>query len=187
MDHFIIRDADSRLSRRDFCAVEEWLKSGKMFHVLRDHPSHSNFPISGGLWGGNRFAFKKGEIEAALSRPAADRREKSVRFVEGSGPIDEEQADSESEGEVDDEVRSMFWGLLHGHCDYEDDWNGFREPRISKARFSVSSEGHRGGLTEPLHPAGSMTQGTALRQRMSLPSMSTLEVARDGESDNSPS
>ena len=67
MDHFIIRDADSRLSRRDFCAVEEWLKSGKMFHVLRDHPSHSNFPISGGLWGGNRFAFKKGEIEAALS------------------------------------------------------------------------------------------------------------------------
>ena len=47
---FCSRDIDARLSRREKLAVDAWLKSGKMFHVMRDHPSHSKFPMSGGMW-----------------------------------------------------------------------------------------------------------------------------------------
>lgn len=56
VDRFIIRDIDARLNTRDKDAIDEWIKSGKRFHVLRDHPSHSNYPMSGGLWGGTKDA-----------------------------------------------------------------------------------------------------------------------------------
>lgn len=46
----ISRDTDSRLSEREVKAVEEWLKSDKNFHIMRDHPYH-NFIIMGGMWG----------------------------------------------------------------------------------------------------------------------------------------
>ena len=54
VDIYIIRDADSRLTVRDKMGVDEWLASDKLYHVIRDHPSHSNFFISGGLWGGRK-------------------------------------------------------------------------------------------------------------------------------------
>lgn len=50
----IFRDADSRLTFREWAAVQEWIASEKPFHVIRDHPSHSNYPVSGGLWGVRR-------------------------------------------------------------------------------------------------------------------------------------
>jgi len=37
-------------------AVSRWIESGLPFHVVRDHPSHSNYPMSGGLWGARRGA-----------------------------------------------------------------------------------------------------------------------------------
>ena len=52
VDRFLIRDLDSRLSIREKVAVDEWILSGKKFHVMRDHPSHSLFAMSGGMWGG---------------------------------------------------------------------------------------------------------------------------------------
>ena len=47
---FIIRDCDSRLTQRDKAAVDEWIASGRFFHVIRDHPDHA-MAIMGGLWG----------------------------------------------------------------------------------------------------------------------------------------
>ena len=44
------RDIDSRISIREKAAVKEWITSGKAFHVMRDHPSHSLFAMSGGMW-----------------------------------------------------------------------------------------------------------------------------------------
>ena len=38
---YIMRDVDSRLSAREKLAVDEWVRSGRKFHVMRDHPSHS--------------------------------------------------------------------------------------------------------------------------------------------------
>lgn len=52
IDYFSVRDSDSRLTWRDAIATYEWVKTGKPFHCIRDHPSHGGFSISGGLWGG---------------------------------------------------------------------------------------------------------------------------------------
>jgi len=51
---FIVRDVDSRLTLRDAAVVSDWLHHhpDAFFHCVRDHPSHSNFAVSGGLWGG---------------------------------------------------------------------------------------------------------------------------------------
>lgn len=60
VDLFIVRDADSRLTPRDAAVVGDWLAQDpdkSVFHCIRDHPSHSNYPVSGGLWGARRLAF----------------------------------------------------------------------------------------------------------------------------------
>jgi hypothetical protein len=44
------RDTDTRFWLREKLAVEEWLKSGKLFHIMRDHPCHKP-KISGGMFG----------------------------------------------------------------------------------------------------------------------------------------
>jgi len=46
----ISRDTDSRLNSRESAAVNEWLKSEKDFHIMRDHPQHGT-EILGGMWG----------------------------------------------------------------------------------------------------------------------------------------
>lgn len=50
VDVFIVRDADSRLNSREKACINEWLKSDKCFHCMRDHFEH-NVPIMGGMWG----------------------------------------------------------------------------------------------------------------------------------------
>jgi hypothetical protein len=47
---FISRDTDSRITEREKLAVDEWLKSDKLFHIMRDHPWHT-VPILGGMFG----------------------------------------------------------------------------------------------------------------------------------------
>jgi hypothetical protein len=44
------RDCDSRLNLREKTAVDEWMKSYKSFHIMRDHPWHGT-QILGGMWG----------------------------------------------------------------------------------------------------------------------------------------
>jgi hypothetical protein len=67
-DIVIIRDCDSRLSKRERLAVYEWLNSGRVIHIMRDHPLHNAF-IMAGMWGGkvkevsNELSFlKKPEV-----------------------------------------------------------------------------------------------------------------------------
>lgn len=50
VDVFMSRDCDSRISEREVIAVDQWLKSDKDFHIMRDHPYHT-VPILGGMWG----------------------------------------------------------------------------------------------------------------------------------------
>jgi protein O-GlcNAc transferase len=47
----ISRDCDSRLSNREAIAVNEWIASGKDFHIMRDHPYHGGHPILAGMFG----------------------------------------------------------------------------------------------------------------------------------------
>lgn len=47
------RDTDTRILLREKLAVDEWIESGKMFHIMRDHPHHMNkqYPIMAGMFG----------------------------------------------------------------------------------------------------------------------------------------
>lgn len=51
VEYFISRDCDSRISLRDETAVNEWIESGKNFHILREHPIGHGWPINAGMWG----------------------------------------------------------------------------------------------------------------------------------------
>lgn len=71
VDIMISRDCDSRLSKREKMAVDEWIDSEKGFHIMRDHPWHGT-EILGGMWGVKKGVlpnmktlienFKKGEF-----------------------------------------------------------------------------------------------------------------------------
>lgn len=60
VSYFISRDTDSRLSLREKEAVDEWIKSNKTFHIMKDHPYHytEEFPILAGMWGAKGNSFK---------------------------------------------------------------------------------------------------------------------------------
>lgn len=51
VDIMISRDSDSRISQREVRCVEEWLKTNKKYHIIRDHERHYDFPVLGGMWG----------------------------------------------------------------------------------------------------------------------------------------
>lgn len=50
VDYVIFRDTDSRLTIREKEAVNEWIGSGRYFHIMRDHVYHTE-AIMGGMWG----------------------------------------------------------------------------------------------------------------------------------------
>jgi len=56
-EYSIFRDCDSRITIREKMAVDEWIKSNKTLHVMRDHPAHGipygndSLGILGGMWG----------------------------------------------------------------------------------------------------------------------------------------
>lgn len=47
----ICRDSDTRLIERERRCIDEWISSGKKFSIIRDHPSHFEFPIIATMWG----------------------------------------------------------------------------------------------------------------------------------------
>ena len=51
-DYLLVRDVDSRVSDRELSFIQTWVDSGKVLHVIRDHPHHGAV-ILGGLWGGS--------------------------------------------------------------------------------------------------------------------------------------
>lgn len=57
LPRYIVRDSDSRLNVRERFAVEDWIRSGKGVHSIRDHPNHER-PLNGGMWGGVHGAVK---------------------------------------------------------------------------------------------------------------------------------
>jgi hypothetical protein len=58
----IFRDADSRLLKRDYIAVMDWLNNtNKKVHLIRDHPANKSL-IMAGLWGVRDGIIAKPEI-----------------------------------------------------------------------------------------------------------------------------
>lgn len=58
IDYFLSRDADSRITDREMSLVDEWIKTNKTFHIIRDHPFHGT-EILGGTFGINVKQFNK--------------------------------------------------------------------------------------------------------------------------------
>jgi hypothetical protein len=87
VEMFISRDTDSRLSIREKEAVDEWIESGRNFHIMRDHPYHVT-AIMGGMWGMRKDAIKgmKTKIE---------------NFIRGGYHEDKKGAD-----------QAFLWGLI---------------------------------------------------------------------------
>ena len=54
----LVRDTDTRFLLREKLAVDEWLHSEKLFHIMRDHPHH-NFKILGGMFGTRKLSSLK--------------------------------------------------------------------------------------------------------------------------------
>jgi hypothetical protein len=50
VEFILSRDTDTRILLREKLAVNEWLQSNKLFHIMRDHPHH-NFCILAGMFG----------------------------------------------------------------------------------------------------------------------------------------
>jgi hypothetical protein len=50
IERFIVRDTDCQPTQREVNAVNEWIESGKPFHIIRDNHYHS-ISILGGTWG----------------------------------------------------------------------------------------------------------------------------------------
>lgn len=57
VDIMISRDTDSRLSFREKQAVDEWLTTDKVVHIMRDHPYHK-IEMPGGMWGFQKTRYK---------------------------------------------------------------------------------------------------------------------------------
>jgi protein O-GlcNAc transferase len=51
VDIMMPRDTDTRILLREKLAVDEWLESGKILHIMRDHKKHHNVKIFGGMFG----------------------------------------------------------------------------------------------------------------------------------------
>jgi hypothetical protein len=50
LDRVLMRDADCRIGAKEAAAVNEWITSGKPFHIMHDHPCNNEL-ILAGLWG----------------------------------------------------------------------------------------------------------------------------------------
>jgi GR25 family glycosyltransferase involved in LPS biosynthesis len=58
----ISRDVDTRILLREKYAVDEWLNSGKTFHIMRDHPHHHD-KILAGMFGTKKISWLPKWIE----------------------------------------------------------------------------------------------------------------------------
>ncbi|VEE05665.1 Uncharacterised protein [Neisseria animalis] len=65
---FIVRDADSLLSNKERAAVDEWLASGRWFHLMRDDVTHCEL-ILAGMWGG--YGGVLGNMQTAITQHLA--------------------------------------------------------------------------------------------------------------------
>ena len=82
VDAVVVRDVDALVCPRNKFAVDEWLQSGKDFHIIRDHPHHCHL-ILGGLWGvrGGLLPNISGLVDEYLDDMDADEYGADIRFL----------------------------------------------------------------------------------------------------------
>ncbi len=75
------RDTDTRFLLREKLAVDEWLESGKLFHIMRDHPCHG-MEILAGMFGTKKIPsipnFLKTMNEFKSSKPYPEKQDDQI-------------------------------------------------------------------------------------------------------------
>ena len=64
IDRYIVRDCDSVINEKEALAVQEWIKSEKSFHIMRDFYTHTDL-ILAGMFGGTVEIFE--DINESIS------------------------------------------------------------------------------------------------------------------------
>jgi len=124
VDIYLVRDADSVINVKERWAVGDWLNSGKAFHVLRDHPQHSEL-ILAGLWGAHR-----GNI--------GDMRERIVACVEGGRNVANNLT-------LDQQfLRNEIWPIARNSVKIHDDYFSFMETTRFSPDFALPRPMHVG-------------------------------------------
>ena len=124
VDIYLVRDADSVLNIRERAAVEDWLASGKPYHVMRDHPAHSEL-ILAGMWGAHR-----GNLEPMGRRFLAHVREHATR-------LNDRMSDQLF-------LRKEIWPLIRRDALVHDAWFNFGNAQPFRAEFTLPFPMHVG-------------------------------------------
>ena len=67
IERFMVRDTDGRLSQREKNCIRDWERSGKEFHIIRDHALHGT-KIMGGMWGATKEFINKIDYDDLISQ-----------------------------------------------------------------------------------------------------------------------
>jgi hypothetical protein len=111
----IVRDADSRVYQRDRSTIQDFLASGRLVHIVRDHPNHFHKIMAG------CFAMRKGLLNA------------TIRTVFDSYRKDHDVNSFWSDQQF---LETMFYPYIGGVVLVHDDLQSF-EPDIVKTNFKV--------------------------------------------------
>lgn len=124
VDHYIIRDADSVMNIKERVAVEDWLASGKAFHVMRDLPSHSEL-ILAGMWGAHRGNI--GDMGARIR----------AHVDHGAQRLNNRTTDQEF-------LRQEIWPIVRQDMLMHDAWFDFGDPVRYRSEFQLPANKHIG-------------------------------------------
>jgi len=128
VDRFICRDADSRVNIQEAVAVDDWIRSGAPFHVMRDHVYHMEV-ILAGMWGG-------------VTRVLPNIRELA------------EVAMSYNRNKWNDQefLRDVVWPLIRDHAKVHDSVFRFRGADDFPPMCRLSGKVHVGGAVKTMPP-----------------------------------
>lgn len=108
VDMFLVRDCDSIVNVKERWAVADWLRRGRAFHVMRDHPKHCEL-ILAGMWGAHRgnIGKMKERVDAFLATVPPSGHYKTVdqHFT-----------------------RRVLWPIVQNSVTTHDSWFDFHEP-----------------------------------------------------------
>lgn len=124
VDIWLCRDADSVMSIKERAAVEDWLQSGRAFHVMRDRPSHAEL-ILAGMWGAHR-----GNIGAMRKRIEA-------HVESGKKMLNNRITDQEF-------LRWSIWPIVRQDVLAHDSYFTYGNPTRFREEFQLPSNRHIG-------------------------------------------
>jgi hypothetical protein len=122
VDLYLVRDCDSVVNIKERWAVADWLKRGRAFHLMRDHPAHCEL-ILAGMWGAHRgnIGDMTGRVAAFLDRSL------------GSLPTADQLF-----------TRRILWPIVQSDVVVHDSWFGFGDPVRYSPDFALPSGMHIG-------------------------------------------